>query len=109
MGVRPTGVFGGSRLENGTRTEAELKEAPYLQVESFSALGVNPMNGFFGGEIRLAYLYDGKTVTPVTGGSVSGNLTEAQKNLIFSKETYRNRRYEGPALVRIQGVTVAGC
>lgn len=108
MGVHPKGTFDRIQADNGSVSLAELKQRPYLQIESFSDFEVNPMNGFFGGEIRLAYLYDGERLTPVTGGSINGNLTEAQKNLIFSKERYRNRIYEGPAAVRITGVSVAG-
>lgn len=108
MGVRPRGTFNRIRVDNGTVSVAELKREPYLQIESFSDFDVNPMTGFFGGEIRLAYLYDGQQVIPVTGGSISGNLTAAQKNLIFSRERYENRTYAGPAALRIGGVSVAG-
>lgn len=108
MGVRPRGSFDQIRVENGTVSLEEMKRKPYLQIESFSDFDANPMNGFFGGEIRLAYLYDGEKVTPVTGGSISGNLSAAQKNLIFSRERYENRTYAGPAAVRITGVSVAG-
>ena len=66
------------------------------------------MTGFFGGEIRLGYLFDGENVTPVTGGSISGNFIELQNNLVFSKERYKDSKYEGPFAVRIKNVQVAG-
>jgi hypothetical protein len=66
------------------------------------------MTGHFGGEIRLAFLYDGEKVTPVTGGSVNGSILAVQANMLFSKERYQNDEYEGPYAVRIEGVDVAG-
>lgn len=108
MGVPATGSYNAFRVDNGTLTEEAMKEKPYLHVVSFSDFQVDSMSGYIGGEIRLAYLYDGKTVTPVTGGSISGNLLELQKNLTFSKERYKDSRYEGPHMICLKGMAVAG-
>ena len=85
-----------------------MKKEPYLHVVSFSDFSMDSFSGYFGGEIRLAYLYDGEKVTPVTGGSVSGNLLELQKNIVFSTERYKNKDYDGPFAVEFQNVAVAG-
>lgn len=108
LGIQPTGLYEAFHVANGTRTMEELKSSPYLHVVSFSDFQMDDFSGNFGGEIRLAYLYDGEKVVPVTGGSVNGNFLELQKNMVFSKETYRDGRYEGPLAVRFCGVPVAG-
>lgn len=108
LGVEPTGEYQCICVPTGSRTLEELKQDPYLYIVSFSDFQMNPLSGHFGGEIRLAFLYDGKEVTPVTGGSVNGSILEVQGNLAFSKERYQNDRYEGPYAVRIEGVKVAG-
>ena len=69
---------------------------------------MDSFSGSFGGEIRLAFLYDGETVTPVTGGSINGNILNVQEQMTFSKERYQNGRYEGPYAVSLTGVQVAG-
>lgn len=108
LGIEPTGEYHCISVPTGSRTLEEMKQSPYLQIVSFSDFQMNPLSGHFGGEIRLAYLYDGETVTPVTGGSVNGSILEVQGNMIFSKDRYRNDAYEGPYAVRIEGVKVAG-
>ncbi|MBU5470042.1 TldD/PmbA family protein [Falcatimonas sp. MSJ-15] len=108
LGVEPTGMPDAVSVDNGTVTFEEMKKEPYLYVVNFSDFSVNPLTGFFGGEIRLGYLFDGENVTPVTGGSISGNFIELQNNLVFSKERYKDSKYEGPFAVRIKNVQVAG-
>ena len=92
----------------GSRTLEELKSIAYLHIVSFSDFQMDAFSGHFGGEIRLAFLYDGEKVTPVTGGSVNGSILEAQGHMFFSRERYRDENYEGPFAVRIEGVKVAG-
>lgn len=108
LGVAPTGMYNAVHLDNGTKSFEEMKKEPYLHVVSFSDFSMDSFSGYFGGEIRLAYLYDGEKVTPVTGGSVSGNLLELQKNIVFSTERYKNKDYDGPFAVEFQNVAVAG-
>ena len=108
LGVEPTGIYSAVKLDNGTKTLEEMKKEPYLYVVSFSDFSMDSLSGYFGGEIRLAYLFDGEKVTPVTGGSVSGNLLELQKNMAFSTERYKDKDYDGPFAVEFHGVAVAG-
>lgn len=108
LGVEPTGEYRCISVPTGSRTLEELKEGPYLHIVSFSDFQMDELTGHFAGEIRLAFLYDGKTVTPVTGGSVNGSILETQGHMTFSKERYQDERYEGPYAVRIEGVQVAG-
>lgn len=108
MGVEPTGTYEAVKVDNGTVSFADMKKQPYLHVVSFSGFSMDSFSGYFGGEIRLAYLYDGEKVTPVTGGSINGNLLELQKNMVFSTDRYKNDRYDGPMAVRFEHVAVAG-
>ena len=109
LGIEPTGNFRRFACGNpGTESFADMKKKPGLWAVSFSDFQMDDFSGHFGGEIRLAYLLDGEKAIPVTGGSVNGNLLEAQKHLRFSKERYVSAGYEGPYAVRIPSVAVAG-
>lgn len=108
MGVEPTGFYRAVKLDNGTKTLEEMKKEPYLHVVNFSDFSVDSLGGHFSGEIRLGYLYDGEKVTPVTGGSVSGNLLELQKDMVFSTDRYKDKNYDGPYAVVFKNVAVAG-
>ena len=85
-----------------------MRSEPYLEVLNFSDFQMNAYNGHFGGEIRLAYLYDGEKKIPVTGGSINGNILEAQKNLVFSSEMQVEKDFEGPLAVCLENINVAG-
>ena len=106
--VPPTGEYQRLVCANGTVPLETLKGGTCLWVVTFSAFQTNAMSGHFGGEIRLAYLIEDGRVTPVTGGSVSGNILEAQKDLRFSTERYTSARYDGPYAVRLKNASVAG-
>ena len=108
MGVEPTGTYEAVQVVNGSISFADMKKEPYLHVVSFSGFSMDTFSGYFGGEIRLAYLYDGEKVTPVTGGSINGNFLELQKDMVFSTDRYKNDRYDGPMAVRFKNVPVAG-
>ena len=108
LGIRPTGAYQKLACANGTVSFAEMKKNPCLWAVTFSDFQMNAMSGHFGGEIRLAYLIDGDTITPVTGGSVNGSILEAQKAFVFSTDRYVTARYDGPYAVRIPNVSIAG-
>lgn len=109
LGIEPTGNYHGCiSVATGSKTLEEMKSGKYLHVISFSDFQMDSDSGHFGGEIRLAFLSDGKTVTPVTGGSINGSVFDVQNHLFFSKETYKNGDYEGPFAVCFEGIKVAG-
>ena len=108
LGIEPTGIYDSISVSVGSTPFDEMKREPYLHIVSFSDFQMDSFSGHFGGEIRLAFLYDGKTVTPVTGGSVNGSILKVQEHMIFSRERYRNGKYEGPYAVSLEGVPVAG-
>ena len=108
--TEPTGEYRKLRCDNpGSLSLTELKKGPCLWAVTFSDFQMDPMSGFFGGEIRLAYYIDeAGHATPLTGGSVSASILETQDKLLLSKERYTSARYEGPDSIRIKGVSVAG-
>lgn len=108
LGIEPTGSYRAIDVPIGDTPASELRSGKYLEAVTFSGLSINPMTGYFGGEIRLGFLSDGETVVPVTGGSISGNFMELQKQMTFSKERFVSADYTGPACVKIEGVSVAG-
>lgn len=108
LGIEPTGNYQSIALPSGTKNFDEMKTGKYLYILNFSDFQMDDLSGHFAGEIRLALLCDGETVTPVTGGSINGNLLEAQKNLTFSKEMQKEIDFEGPYAIRLESVSVAG-
>lgn len=108
MGVTPTGDYQKIEVKEGTTSFEDMKKTKYLHVVNFSDFQMDSMSGNFAGEIRLAYLYDGTTVTPVTGGSINGSITKAQKSFVFSKEKQSDTEFTGPMAIRMDQVMVAG-
>lgn len=108
LGLEPTGNYRGCKAEAGKVSLEEMKEKPYLEIVNFSDFQMDSFTGHFGGEIRLAFWYDGEKKIPVTGGSINGNILEAQKNLSFAREMQREETFEGPAAVCMEGINVAG-
>ncbi len=108
IGAEPTGYYRKIRVDAGSTSVEDMKKQPYLQVVNFSDFQMDDFTGHFGGEIRLAFLYDGEKVTPVTGGSINGSLIDTQASMILSKETQVEDGYEGPLAVCFDGIPVAG-
>ena len=106
--IEPTGNYREYKAPAGKVSQEEMRETPYLEVVNFSDFQMDSFSGHFGGEIRLAFLYDGQKRIPVTGGSVNGNILEVQKHLVFSREMQVDKEFEGPASVCLGLVSVAG-
>ena len=108
MGLEDAFQPGNLSVAGGARSEAALRQGKYLEAVEFSGFQVDYMTGDIFGEIRLAYWHDGETVTPVTGGSVSGNLRDLLGELWLSAETTQYDNWSIPAVTRINNITVAG-
>ncbi len=108
LGIEATGDYSEIEVKPGNTTLEEMKSEPYLNVVNFSDFQTDALNGHFGGEIRLAFYFDGEKEIPVTGGSVSGNLFELQENMVFSTKTQKRMNYTGPVAVCFDKVNVAG-
>lgn len=108
--VEPTGGYphGSMGMPPGKVSLEEWKKQPCLHIVNFSDFQMNSYSGHFGGEIRLAYYWDGEKEIPVTGGSINGSLLEAQKSLEFSLELQEEKGFSGPLAVALRDIIVAG-
>lgn len=107
LGVeKPTGSLPCIRADAGTLTDADMKQAPYLDCASLSGLQLDLYNDYIGGEIRLAYYFDGEKTVPVTGISMSGKLSDALASLRLSQSIVTEGAYEGPRYLMLKGMTV---
>ena len=107
LGVdKPTGNLPCVRLEAGSASEDEMKKEPYLECASLSGLQLDLFNDYIGGEIRLAYYFDGEKTVPVTGISMSGKLSAVLSSLRLCSETTVEGPYEGPSLLLMRGIDV---
>jgi predicted Zn-dependent protease len=108
LGIEPTGYFGCIKVAPGSMSVEDMKKEPYLWVVNFSDFTLDDFTGHFGGEIRLAFLFDGEKVTPVTGGSINGSIIDSQTNMHFSKEIQKSANFMGPYAMCFEDVSVAG-
>lgn len=96
LGEKPTGNLPCLHVGVGTLSEEEIHADAYLEIVSMSGLQVDFFSDYIGGEIRLAYYYDGEKITPVTGISVSGSVSEALRSIRLSSKEAIHDNYVGP-------------
>lgn len=101
-----TGNLSCGDVAPGTLTDEELKKSPYFECVSMSGLQVDIFNDYIGGEVRLAYYFDGKEKHPVTGISISGKLSDALNSIRLSVSTTQTGRYMGPKYALINGIEI---
>lgn len=109
-GMPVTGPMGNVVVKPGTRSYAQLCTGPRptLELLRFSQLMPNAVSGAFSGEVRTGYVHDNGKRTPIKGGSVTGMILEAFRRAQFSRETTMRQAYQGPAGVRLEGLTITG-
>lgn len=93
-------------LAAGTLTEEEIQAAPYIEAASLSGLQVDLYNDYIGGEIRLAYYFDGKETRPVTGITMSAKLSDVLRHLRLTANTCVEGAYEGPERLMMRNVAI---
>lgn len=108
LNTPPTGTYHHIRVPSGSKSFQDMKKGKYLHIVNFSDFQMDALSGHFGGEIRLGFLSDGYTITPVTGGSINGSIIKAQNNLVFSKELQVEKGFDGPFAVQFENINVAG-
>ena len=106
LGEKVTGMLRCISVDKGTLCEDEMKKSPYIECVSMSGLQVDVYNDYIGGEVRLGYYFDGEKITPVTGISVSGKLSEALATAKLFNETTVKGNYQGPKKGMFGGITV---
>jgi PmbA protein len=106
LGETPTGELRCLCVDPGTAQTGDFENGPYLEVVSMSGLQVDFYSDYIGGEIRLAYYHDGSTVTPVTGISISGALSQVLDGIRLSSETTVFNGYAGPEKAILTGMKI---
>jgi len=86
----------------------QLRAKPCLELVKFSDFSLEQTTGDFGGEIRLAYWFDGKKRIPLTGGSISGSVAELRSTMVRSRERALASRSLCPEAVLLKGVSITG-
>ena len=109
LGLEDSFIPNNYEVTGGTSSADELRRGAFLEVVEFSDFQVDILNGDIAGEIRLAYWHDGSgKVTPVSGGSVSGSVSELLSGMRFSRESRQYNNMRIPAVTRLNGATVTG-
>lgn len=102
----PTGNIPNMVVQPGTISIEELKKEPFVECSKMSSMETDFFSGFFGGEVRLGYYFDGVTVQPVTSFSVSGNFHKLKGKFIFSKEEITIPGYSGPKFMVVKDMEI---
>jgi predicted Zn-dependent protease len=108
LGRTPSGDYGLFSVGAGSRTAAELRSQPHVEAAAFSSYDVDPDTGDFGGEVRLAYVFDGSERRPVSGGSITGSLMENRGLIRLSRETALSGSMLGPEAMLLPSVSISG-
>ena len=103
---KPSGSLPCLSLAPGSVSSADLCGEPCLDCVSMSGLQLDLYNDYIGGEIRLAYYFDGEKTVPLTGVTMSAKLSEVLAGMKLSKETTVSGSYEGPERVMLRNVSV---
>lgn len=106
LGKTPTGALNCINVRVGATSCEQLLSEPHLELVYLSGLQVEPLNDYIGGEIRLAYYFDGEKRVPVTGIAFSGKLSETLNTIVLSEERAVLGDYAGPAKAMIRKVNI---
>jgi PmbA protein len=108
LGQPRKGAFPLFSVSEGSFSLEQLRNQPCLELIKFSDFRLETTTGDFGGEIRLAYWFDGTRRIPVTGGSISGSVAELRSTMVRSKERGLGARSLCPVAVKLTGVSITG-
>lgn len=106
LGKESTGMLGCIEVECGKAPVADMLATPHLECVYLSGLQVDLYNDYIGGEIRLAYHFDGEKRVPVTGISMSGKLSDVLNTVVLSKEKTVYGAYSGPEKALMSNINV---
>lgn len=107
LSVPTTGNHPVFSLAPGSATAAELASVDHLEAVAFSDFFVDPSTGDFGGELRLGYRVSGGKRIPVTGGSVTGNMSENRGLVRLSREVAATASCLAPAACLVPAARIA--
>ena len=107
LGIESSDVLN-FRCTGGTKTEDELRSGDYIEPVEFSDFQVDSVSGSVAGEIRLAYLHRGGETMIVTGGSVSGDMSETIRTMAMSRKLKQYNYAVIPEITRLRGLRLNG-
>ncbi len=99
--TEPSGLLPILKVMPGTKPFSEMAKAPYLRCAVFSGIQVQAFSGYFGGEVRLGFYFDGEKEIPVTGFSISGDMKQSRSTMIYSSDETVLGAYQGPKYLEI--------
>lgn len=108
LGQARRGAFPLFSVSPGSASVQTMRAAPHLEPVMFSDFRLDGITGDFGAEIRLAYWFDGKKRVPVTGGSISGSVSELRASMRRSSERWLATHSLCPVAVQLHGVSITG-
>ena len=108
LGLKESSLVYNLAAGGGSQGEEELRQGDYLELVDFSDFQVDPVGGDIAGEVRLGYLHRNGQVRIVTGGSVSGSMTEAMKTMRMSREQTQVNSWLIPSVTRLKGLHITG-
>jgi PmbA protein len=108
LGLTDSFIASNFVIEGGKSSAEEIRRGDYLEIVEFSDFQVDAVTGDIAGEIRLGYLHRGNETVSVSGGSVSGNMSELIPKMAFSAESRQYDCMRIPAVTRLNGATVTG-
>lgn len=106
VGENPTGNLRCLRASTGNTDDAVFQEGPYLEVISMSGLQLDFFSDYIGGEVRLAYYHNGSSIIPITGISISGQISDVLNHIRLSKNTVTRDSYHGPEKAILYGMKI---
>ena len=106
LGEKITGVLPCMEVCAGTVSESDIQCEPYFECVSMSGLQVDIYNDYIGGEVRLAYYFDGNKKVALTGISISGKLSDALATLRISNKIVTHDDYRGPHKALLKNIAV---
>ncbi|MCX5775929.1 MAG: metallopeptidase TldD-related protein [Firmicutes bacterium] len=106
LGVKPTGNLAGLKVALGNTPAEELFKGPHLEIISLSGIQIDTYSSYIGGEVRLAYFFDGTKKIPVSGFSFSGNLFKTLESIKVSQEEFVTPTYTGPKFIKLMDMDV---
>lgn len=106
VGEKPTGNLRCLSAEPGSAEECAFMDGPYLEIVSMSGMQTDFFSDYIGGEVRLAYYHDGSQIIPVTGISISGQITDVLNRIQLSKKTVTRDSYHGPEKAILYGMKI---
>ena len=108
LGIEDSYLAANFDITGGSKTADEIRSGKYLEIVEFSDFAVDSISGDIAGEIRLGYYHDGEKITPVSGGSISGNMANFVNEMYMTREKRQYDNFNIPALTRLENVSVTG-